>query len=48
MKDDCSEDIKAMETERLLIRTVDFWAPVENTQFGADNGSWERIIKEFI
>ncbi len=42
----CSSEIKKLESDRLWIRTVDFFSPIDNTQFGADDSSWDKILQE--
>lgn len=43
-----SDSILKLEDKNCKIRCVNFWAPVSDTQYGADNESWEKIIKEFM
>ena len=37
-----------IQNERLFIRTLAFFSPVDNTQNGADNYGWKKIFDEFL
>ena len=40
-------ELKAMEDDKLYLRTVDWLAPFYDTKNGADDESWRRILEEF-
>lgn len=40
--------LRALETDRTVIRTVAFFSPVEDTKNGADNLGWNQIFREFL
>ncbi len=40
-------ELKALEKSTLFLRTVDYLAPFYDTENGADDANWQKILKEF-
>lgn len=39
--------LQALQTDKLFLRTVDYFAPFYDTKNGADHESWRKILLEF-